>query len=346
MLVVSPLLKRVVYPALHHTGWLDRVTPVAGYAVVNYHGVLPSGYSSTDVFLDGSLVEPAVFRQHLQFLKAHYHVIHPEDFRASIEQGRPLPPRAVLLTCDDGLINTFTDMLPVLQAENVSCLFFVTSASCCDQPRALWFEELYQLMHINPTIGLDPRLPKDEGASPEPANGLQSLWWSTVRKASRWDARTRADWMDSARTYCNLARSFASDRRWRLLGGSELKQLADAGMSIGAHTRSHTVLSLCSEEEARREIQDSKSDIERTLGRPVWAFAYPFGDPSTVGQRELRLAQEAGFSCAFVNVEHWETECSNYFALERTHVTSDMTMPELAAHLSGIHTRLQRAVAG
>jgi peptidoglycan/xylan/chitin deacetylase (PgdA/CDA1 family) len=237
-------------------------------------------------------------------------------------------------------------MLPVLQSENVPCLFFVTSASCCDQLGIVWFEELYQLMRINPLIGLDSHLPKDEGAAPQPTNDLQSLWWSAVRKASRWGPRTRADWMDNARTYCSPTRSFASDRRWRLLGNSELKQLADTGMTIGAHTRSHTVLSVCSEEEARREIHDSKSDIERALGRPVWAFAYPFGDPSTVGQRELRLAQEAGFSCAFVNVEHWEPECSNPFAVERTHVTSQMTLPELAAHLSGVHTRLQRAVAG
>ena len=138
--------------------------------------------------------------------------------------------------------------------------------------------------------------------------------------------------------------SFSSDRS-RLLSNTELKQLADAGMSIGAHTRSHTVLSVCSDEESRREIQDSKNDIERVLGQSIWAFAYPFGGPATVGERELRLAQEAGFSCAFVNVEHWDTACSNPFAVERTHVTSDMTLSELAAHLSGIHKRLQRSVA-
>jgi peptidoglycan/xylan/chitin deacetylase (PgdA/CDA1 family) len=344
MLVVSPLLKRVVYPALHHSGWLDHVSPVAGYAIVNYHGVLPSGYSSTDTFLDGSLVQPEVFRQQLQFLKAHYQIIHPEDFRASIEQDKPLPPRAVLLTCDDGLVNTLTDMLPVLQSENVPCLFFVTSASCCDQPGILWFEELYQLMRINPLIGLDPHLLGDEGAA-RPASGFQSLWWNTVRKASRWDATTRANWINRARISCGPMPSFSSDRRWRLLSNVELKQLADAGMSIGAHTRSHTVLSVCSDEESRREIQDSKNDIERVLGMPVWAFAYPFGGPSTVSERELRLAQETGFSCAFVNVEHWDTGCSNSFAVERTHVTSDMTLSELAAHLSGVHKRLQRSVA-
>jgi peptidoglycan/xylan/chitin deacetylase (PgdA/CDA1 family) len=343
MLVVSPLLKRVVYPALHHSGWLDHVTPDTGYAVVNYHGVLPSGYSSSDNFIDASLVHPDVLRQQLQFLKAHYQIIHPEDFRASIEQGTPLPPRAVLLTCDDGLLNTVTDMLPVLQSENVPCLFFVTSASCSDQPGALWFEELYQLMRINPLIGLDPDLPADEGA-PQPASGFQSLWWSTVRKASRWDAITRENWIDQVRNSCGPMPSFSSDRRWRLLSNTQLKQLAEAGMTIGAHTRSHSVLSVSSDEESRREIQDSKKDIERILGRPVWAFAYPFGGPATVGEREVRLAQEAGFSCAFVNVEHWDTG-SNSFAVERTHVTSDMTLSELAAHLSGIHKRLQRSVA-
>jgi peptidoglycan/xylan/chitin deacetylase (PgdA/CDA1 family) len=343
MLVVSPLLKRVLYPALHHSGWLDHVTPVAGYAVLNYHGVLPSGYSSRDTFVDASLVRPDVLRQQLQFLKAHYQIIHPEEFRASIEEGKLLPPRAVLLTCDDGLVNTFTDMLPVLQSENVPCLFFVTSASCSDQPGILWFDELYHLMRINPLIGLDPDLPGDEDRAQQ-SNGFQSLWWSTVRKASRWDAATRAAWMDQARISCSPMPNFASDRRWRLLCNTELRQLADAGMSVGAHTRSHTVLSVCSDEESRREIRDSKNDLERVLGKTVWAFAYPFGGPSTVSHREVRLAQEAGFSCAFVNVEQWESGCSNPFAVERTHVTSDMTLSELAAHLSGVHKRLQRSV--
>lgn len=353
MLVVSPLLKRVVYPALHHTGFLDRVSPAAGYAVVNYHGMLPSGFPSGDPPLDGTLVRPEAFRQQLQFLKAHYHVIHPEEFRASIEQRKPLPPRSVLLTCDDGLANAYTDMLPAMQSENVSCLFFVTAASCSSQPGMLWLHELYHLMRINPLIGLDPDLPADEGAAANPQNDFHSLWWNAVRKASRWDRTTRADWMDRARTSCISARGSmgsstvgpASDRQWRLMGNAELKQLVDAGMTIGAHSLSHAVLSLCSEEEARCEIQDSKIQIERALGRPVWAFAYPFGYGSTVGERELRMAQESGYSCAFVNVEHWDAECSS-FALERIHVTLDMNLPEFAAHLSGLHKRLQRAVAG
>jgi peptidoglycan/xylan/chitin deacetylase (PgdA/CDA1 family) len=355
MRVVSPLLKHAVYPTLHHIGWLDRTMPPGGYAVVNYHGVLPADHSDADTFLDGNLVSPQVLRQQLQFLKRHYHIIHPEDFRAWIEQGQPLPPRSLLVTCDDGLLNTLTDMLSVLQSESVPCLFFVTAASCSDSPGMLWYEELYHLMRVKPLNRLDSQLPQEEGTDSLAFQSPQARWWSTVRRSSQLDAHARAAWMGLVRSHCGMTQGFlsalragerGSERRWRLLNIAELRQLADAGMSIGAHTLTHPVLSLCSEDEARREIQTSKTDLERALGRPVWAFAYPYGNPSAMAERELRLAREAGFTCAFLNVEHWPDRRSDPFALPRTHVTSDTTLLELAAHLSGVHTRLQRAVGG
>jgi len=355
MRLVSPILKRVVYPAVHHIGWLDHMMPPGGFAVVNYHGVIPSGYSNPEPFLDGNLIRPEVFRQQLRLLKARYHVIHPEDFRAWVEQGKALPSRAVLVTCDDGLLNTLTDMLPVLQSERVSCLFFVTGVSSGDDPGMLWYEELYHLMRVKPLNGADSQLPQEEGSESASSENFQERWWSTVRKASRLDAGARAEWMGLVRNHCGPTQAFdsdpkseksASEKRWRLLKSGELQRLSDAGMSIGAHTTSHPILSLCSEEEARREIQESKTGLERALGRPVWAFAYPFGNPATMGEREMRLAREAGFACAFLNVEHWGVRRSNLFALPRIHVTSQTTLPEFAAHLSGLHARLQRVVGG
>ena len=355
MRFVSPLLKHAVYPALHRTGWFNRIPPAGGYAVVNYHGLLPADHSDADKFLDGTLVDSQTFRKHLQFLKAHYRVIHPEDFRASIEQQQPLPPRSVLITCDDGLLNHLTDMLPILQSEDVPCLFFVTASSCGDDPGMLWYHELYYLMRNQPLNNVDLRPPLEDGPQPRSSQNLQSEWWSTIRRGSQLDAEARANWMAQLRTHCGPAPAL-SQQRWRLLSASDLRRLAASGMTMGAHTRTHPVLSLCSDAEAHREIQESKIEIERTVGRPVWAFAYPFGNPGTMGQREFRFAEQAGFSCAFLNVEHWrvsgrESEGENGtnerpspFALPRTHVTSDMTLPEYAAHLSGFHTRLQRAV--
>ena len=174
MRFVSPLLKHAVYPALHHTGCLDRIAPVGGCSVVNYHGVVPADHSSDDTLLDGNLVHPEVFRQQLQFLKSHYHLVHPNDFRAWIEQGKPLPPRAVLVTCDDGLVNTLTDMLPVLQSEGISCLFLVTAYSCSNDPGMLWYEELYHLMRTKPLADSDLPLSAEDSAESTSSMSFQS----------------------------------------------------------------------------------------------------------------------------------------------------------------------------
>ncbi len=345
MRLVSPLLKRVIYPVAHYSGVLERMGSGVGCAVVNYHGVIPGDHSSDEPFLDANLVKPEALRRQLQFLKRSYQVISPERFQAFVENGTVLPPRAVLITCDDGLLNTLTDMLPVLRDEQLSCLFFVTAASCTDQPGMLWYEELYQLMHTRPLNGADCDLLPEQSSVPA-SDSFQGQWWSMVRRASRLEMGARTDWMARLRSDRPTANGFHSERRWRLLDAKELTLLAESGMSIGAHTISHPVLSVCSEEQARHEIQASKTEIEGVLGRPVWAFAYPYGDFHTVGEREVRLAKESGFSCAFLNIPNGAVDRANPFVFSRTHVTLDMSLPEFAAHVSGLHTRLQRALRG
>ena len=143
MRFISPLLKRVVYPALAGIGYLPRYSRRGELAVVTYHGVLPAGYEVTDVQLDGSWVTADQFRRQLRLLRKHYNVVYPEQVRLWCRGEGVLPPRAVLLTCDDGLTNAVTDMLPILQEEGLSCLFFVTSRSLAEDASMLWYEELY-----------------------------------------------------------------------------------------------------------------------------------------------------------------------------------------------------------
>ena len=141
MRLVSPLLKRVVYPGLSKAGYLRRAAGT-GPAVLTYHGILPAGYRIVDPNLDGNLVSADSFRQQLRFVKDRYNVISPDEFLLWCEGRHELPPRAVLLTCDDGLRNCL-DMVPILQEMNLRCLFFVTGASFIQTPAMLWHEELY-----------------------------------------------------------------------------------------------------------------------------------------------------------------------------------------------------------
>jgi hypothetical protein len=132
-----------------------------------------------------------------------------------------------------------------------------------------------------------------------------------------------------------------SRRRFCLLNRPELRRLADLGMSIGSHTLTHPVLSQQSPESAWKEISESRTLLERAVGRPVWALAYPYGDAASVTAREQEMAERAGFQCAFMNVGGGFGAPLPRFALPRVHVTSDMGLPEFEAHVSGFYRALQ-----
>ena len=86
-----------------------------------------------------------------------------------------------------------------------------------------------------------------------------------------------------------------------MLNLAELRQLATSGMSIGAHTLSHPMLSQAPEELAWSEIHESRCNLEQALDRPIWALAYPFGDAGSIIDREQGMAKRAGYKCAFLN---------------------------------------------
>jgi predicted ATP-grasp superfamily ATP-dependent carboligase/peptidoglycan/xylan/chitin deacetylase (PgdA/CDA1 family) len=79
----------------------------------------------------------------------------------------------------------------------------------------------------------------------------------------------------------------------------ELAELAaDPLVTIGAHTMSHPILAKISEARVQAEIQKSRDEIARILGRAPLHFSYPFGDKSAAGPREFRIAQRLGFKTA------------------------------------------------
>ncbi len=349
MKFVSPLLKHAVFPGLAKVGYLRRRNG-AGPAIVTYHGILPRGYKMIDPDLDGSLVSAESFRRQLQLLTKQYNVISPQQFLDWCEAKQELPPRSVLLTCDDDLRNTLTEMVPVLHEHGLSCLFFVTGASLSDVPAMLWCEQLYlMLLAVGGAVILD--LPQagfraQSATLPE----KRRLWWSLVKHLSRYDAAARQSLLDEVRLQLRLKDDWSTvvltdplRCRFLMLSPSELRALVGAGMAVGAHTLTHPVLSQLSPEAAWAEISESRCKLEQVVGSPVWALAYPFGDFASVTKREQEMAERAGFRCAFVNVGGGLGAAMPRFALPRVHVTGGMNLGEFEAHVSGFYRSLRQS---
>jgi len=73
----------------------------------------------------------------------------------------------------------------------------------------------------------------------------------------------------------------------------QLRELRDAGMSIGAHSRTHPKLDDPTAS-LKSEIEGSRSDLQRGLGRAPGFFAYPYGAWSARVEAEVRAAGYRG----------------------------------------------------
>jgi peptidoglycan/xylan/chitin deacetylase (PgdA/CDA1 family) len=76
----------------------------------------------------------------------------------------------------------------------------------------------------------------------------------------------------------------------------ELREQAARGVAIGSHAVSHPHLTTLSEDDLRRELNESKEEIEDRLGRPCEDLAYPYGEHD---QRVRAAARAAGYRRAY-----------------------------------------------
>jgi peptidoglycan/xylan/chitin deacetylase (PgdA/CDA1 family) len=76
----------------------------------------------------------------------------------------------------------------------------------------------------------------------------------------------------------------------------ELRAQAERGVTISSHGVSHAHLTQLSDDELRRELADSKKELEDELGRPCTDFAYPYGEHD---ERVRQFVREAGYERAY-----------------------------------------------
>ena len=83
---------------------------------------------------------------------------------------------------------------------------------------------------------------------------------------------------------------------------TQLLEMHDGGLTIGAHSRTHPDLRACGPGQLESEVRGSKEDLEDLLGKPVTSFAYPTG----LADDQVRAAvAAAGFTTAVSTRPGW-----------------------------------------
>jgi peptidoglycan/xylan/chitin deacetylase (PgdA/CDA1 family) len=106
-----------------------------------------------------------------------------------------------------------------------------------------------------------------------------------------------------------------------MLSWDEIKEMSDNGVTMGAHTITHPNLEQVDLETAKKEILESKQEIEANIGKKVKYFSSPFGKEN---KEIARLVKSIGFDYAFgqLSSRGYIQRGVNLLILNRTEIDS------------------------
>jgi peptidoglycan/xylan/chitin deacetylase (PgdA/CDA1 family) len=299
-----------------------------GLLVLAYHRIgRPAGHLLDDGVLSAT---PEDFAAQAGYLRRHFDLPPPEKLLraagASLAFSRP----TALLTFDDGYRDNVECALPILQAEGLGAVFFLCPRFLTSRELPFWDRLAYSFKKATRSFSLDYPFPYSvrlDRASP--ARAVERYLGALAEWPRPFDEQRLCA---HAEERVGARASVEELARGLFAGWDDARRLAEAGMAIGSHCLTHRFLPALSEEEQRHELVASKAELERQLGRPVDAVAYPSGKRTDLTRR---LAREAGYRLGFsYSARRNYRTAPDPFDVGRVAIDHDVSWPLFRARLA------------
>lgn len=236
---------------------------------------------------------PAGFTRQMKHLARNYHVISMLQLLNRVENGIPLPKRAVLITFDDAYSDFAYAAWPTLKRFGLPATLFVPTAYPGRKELVFSWDRLYQAFSGTARTELWV----------EPLGRLPLTNSEEKRRALR-KVQDHLPTVSDDEAMILVESVCAQLAKGRLYSGSvltwdQLRQLAKEGLTLGSHTRTHPVMIRVTPDRMREEIRASQADLKREIGTALPIFCYPNGSHNDA---VVSILKEEGIRLAFTTL--------------------------------------------
>lgn len=293
--------------------WLrSRFTDRA--VILGYHRIADTTWDPFDLS-----VTPQHLAAQFDFLHKHTIPISLQELLQYIRQ-RKIPKRAVVVTFDDGYLDTLTCAKPLLEYYQIPATIFITTGNL---GREYWWDELARL--VGPPAEL-PSLLRNLGGlqafRPHDSSQMSIDGGESKRRAqlaiSLFQRMLSLDYAGRELIFSQLRagpQAPSEVARARGMTPAELAQLAASDLiDIGAHSVTHPLLAHMPVAAQQAEMQQSKDTLRKLLDRPIEFFSYPNG---STNQEVIASVRAVGFACACASHPDTAWNGSNLLCLPR-----------------------------
>jgi peptidoglycan/xylan/chitin deacetylase (PgdA/CDA1 family) len=270
--------------------------------ILTYHRAQPSGSLAS---LDPNVVAATKegLESQIAFCKRHFDIIGIDDLLAYLD-GKPLPRAPVLITFDDGYLDNYEIAYPILKRYGTKAVFFVATWYL-EARRLFWWDRVHYLVktctkdtvHLSypytMRVPLPPR-PEDRGPA---INALLTI----IKEHHALDLPRFLSDLAMATEVVLDGGTESQLVREHLMTWDHVRELRRGGMDVQSHTHTHRVLQTLPLPDLARDLSTSKRILERVLGEPVRAVAYPVGRALSYAEPIRDAVRRAGFELGFSN---------------------------------------------
>ncbi len=304
--------------------------------VLNYHRVADPDSPEFDAFRPNVSTRPEDFARQMDYLTRHFNVVSLHQVASWLEGRADLPPRPALITFDDGYRDNYIHAYPILRSRGIPATIFLTTAYIESNRPFYWDLAAYCFTH-------SPRdhitLPNGEERHWEGKAQCEQVTGEWVRVVKALPEKEKTAWTEQLPFLLDVTIPEGYFRR-HMLTWEQVREMKAGGITFGAHTVTHPILTRISLEEAREEIEASRAHIECETGEPVLAFAYPNGLRDDFSPQIERLVSEAGIPLAFTLLNGPTTlrEVRRApLAIRRVFISHRHTLPQFAILLTPLN---------
>lgn len=271
---------------------------------------------------------PAEFEKQMSWLARHYSVVDVADIFNALDRGVKLPRRAVLITFDDAYPDFKTTAWPILKSLSLAATLFVPTDYASRPETPFWWDKL--------TASLT--LTSQEMVTVDPVGELPLRTDEDIRAANRilraqFKLFPHADalaWLDDI---CKRLLPEGVELR-STMSWEDIKTLADDGVTMGAHSKSHPLLTHIPVECLRDEIAGSYGALRNVLPDALPIFCYPGGGQNATVEK---VTAESGIRLGFATrTGHNRLDRCNLLQLRRVNITPRTDLNILRIKLSAI----------
>lgn len=274
-------------------------------SILIYHRVL----KEYDPFLAGDVIVEE-FDWQLALLSKHFNVLSLTEAVDRLRSNN-LPPRAVSITFDDGYADNEENALPLLNKYNLPATFFIATGYI--ENGCMWNDRIIE--SIRGCQQAELVLNKDMLGefSLATADLKIAAIDELIGKIKYLPYDLRSDTVDAIVTE---TRTSLPDNI--MMNKAQVKNLFDSGMTIGAHTENHPILSQIPDLSAQDEIHHGRETLEDWIGEKIELFAYPNGKKGVdYDHRHVEIVKQLGFSAAVCTNWGFSTAATDPFQLPR-----------------------------